>query len=671
VAWLGLATLLWIRRQGNPQGRWLLVAAALQVGWAVSAAVDPAEAGVSTVLSATFEALRPLGWSIFLIVLLDGHASRTASWAGVLACTAIAAAHAGALLAGATLSPGFVFGLLAAVFVLLCVEQVYRNTAEDARWSIKFLCLALASIAAYDIVLYTDALLYERIDGTWWAARGFANAAIVPLVAIAAARTKAWKAGIRVSRNIVFHSATLVSSGLFLLAVSAIGYGLRLFGGAWAGVAQMLVAFIALVALIALIASANLRARLRVLISKHFFTYRYDYRAEWLRLTTLLAAPDRGEDPESSLTARSLDGLRSLVESPGGALWLRTDQGTFVCEAQVRSRERVRVDDDDPMIRYLEARGWIVDVPEWRAHPERYEELGMPIWLASDPDTWLVVPLSLQGRLTGFVTLQHSVAHIGLDWEVRDILKAAGTQIAGYLAVRQAVEKLVQARQFDSFNRMSAFVVHDLKNLVAQMTLLLNNAQRHRDNPVFQQDVLETVENVVDRMRGLLMQLRVGTRPIETAAPILIAETLRTALAAKKGLRLTPRLDTSADLESVEVVAHRDRLERVVGHLVQNAVEATEPGGEVRVRGRRDGDTAIVEVVDTGRGMSPDFIERRLFRPFTSTKALGMGIGAYESREYIREIGGAIDVASTEGFGTTFTIRLPVVVASVGDAGSR
>jgi putative PEP-CTERM system histidine kinase len=189
-----------------------------------------------------------------------------------------------------------------------------------------------------------------------------------------------------------------------------------------------------------------------------------------------------------------------------------------------------------------------------------------------------IVPLVLHDDLIGFVQLQKPVAPIALDWEVRDILKTAGRQVAGYLAVQETVEKLVQARQFDSFNRMSAFVVHDLKNLVAQLSLLLKNAARHRDNPEFQQDMLETIENVSDRMHALLLQLRVGAKPIEQAAPVSLTHALQAAIASKKGHLIEPLLHIDPTAEGVEVVAHRDRLERVVGHLIQNALEATPPG---------------------------------------------------------------------------------------------
>lgn len=659
LAWAALALLLVSRGGIRGTGRGLVAAALLEATWAAAMAASLTAAAAPSSLLFAAEALRPMAWSAVLLSMLRHRTNTRAIAGGIALAAAVAAAQ---ILANfATLGPQerFGTGLIAGVLCLLCVEQVYRNTPEERRWAVKFLCLALAALSVFDIVLYADALLFGRFEYAWWAARGWAHALMVPLVAVTAARMPDWRIDIHVSRKVVFHSATLLVSGLFLLAVAAIAYGLRFFGGAWGGVAQTLVVFAAVVVLVALVASERQRARLRVLVAKHFFTYRYDYRTEWLKLTELLAQPDRPDDPAGTLSQRALKGLAGLVESPGGALWLRTDDGPLVCEARVGVGEREPIAADEPLAGFLAARDWIVEVPEWRAHPERYDGLALPHSLLSDPDAWLIVPLTLHERIIGLVQLQRPVAPITLDWEVRDVLKTAGRQVAGYLAVRQAVEKLVQARQFDSFNRMSAFVVHDLKNLVAQLSLLLKNAARHRDNPEFQQDMLETVENVLGRMQGLLMQLRVGTAPIEPPSPLLLAAALRSALAGKKCMHLEPRLELEPEAERIEVVAHRDRLERVVGHLVQNAIEATPAGGAVRVQARVDGGAAIVEVADTGRGMSRSFIDTELFKPFTSTKAHGMGIGAFESREYIQEIGGVLTVRSVEGRGTTFTIRLP------------
>jgi putative PEP-CTERM system histidine kinase len=630
-----------------------------EAAWAGATAVGVSADAPPVGLLAALESLRPAVWSILMLAMIRERgparmfAGGAALAAGVATLAFLAQVH------GSLPREGFALGLVAAVFCLLCAERLYRGTAESRRWTIKYLCLAVGALAAFDVVLYADAMLFGRLEPSWWTARGWAHALMAPLAAASAARLPSWRLGVRVSRKVALHSATLLAACLFVLAVAAIGYGLDYFGDAWSGVARTLVAFAAPVALVALASSGRLRARLRVLVIKHFYRYRYDYRAEWLRLTELLARPERPGEPDDTPSQRALSGLAALVESPGGALWLRSDDGAFVCDATSGMPGRAAIAADAPLADLVGRDDWIVDVPEWRAHPERYPQLGLPQEIADDPEAWLLVPLRLHGDSIGLVQLQRPVAPVPLDWEVRDVLKTAGRQVAGHLAVHQAVEKLVLARQFESFNRMSAFVVHDLKNLLAQLTLLLGNASRHRDNPEFQRDMLETVRNVTGRMQGLLVQLRAGTPPTEAARPILLGETLRRALCARAGLHPEPVLDVSEEAEHAELAAHRDRLERVIGHLVQNAVEATPAGGSVRVVARLDGADAVVRIVDTGRGMSRAFVDTRLFRPFTSTKEHGMGIGAFESREYVRELGGSLTVDSAEGRGTTFTIRLP------------
>jgi len=239
---------------------------------------------------------------------------------------------------------------------------------------------------------------------------------------------------------------------------------------------------------------------------------------------------------------------------------------------------------------------------------------------------------------------------------VRDLLKAAGRAAAVYLAQLRATEALLEARKFDAFNRMSAFVVHDLKNLVAQLSLMLRNAERHRDNPEFQRDMLDTVANVVTRMNNLMLQLRMGTTPVENARPLDLEPIVRRVCAAKAS---RPGAIDLALAPGVTALGHEDRLEHVIGHLVQNALDATAAGGSVRVATAREDRFASVEVADTGSGMSPEFVRDRLFKPFETTKTSGMGIGVYESQQYVTGLGGRILVDSREGTGTRVRVLLP------------
>jgi len=682
LAYLALAVLLALRGAAAATGRLFVVAVLVESVWAAAIAAGIAGWRIPAIALSVAEAARLLLWLAFLLSLLRTAGAATAEAPGNTASDAqrpfarianASLATAAAIAAAIVATDGLGFGertalivrVIGAVFALVCLEQVYRSTPAGSRWALKFLAVAMLALFGFDLVMYSEALLFSRMNPALWTARGYANALLIPLLAIAAARNRDWKLDIKVSRQVVFHTATLIATGAYLILMAVGGYWVRWFGGDWGEVAQALFVFGALVTLAVALGSGTVRAKLRVFLAKHFFSYRYDYRAEWLKLTELLSGANP-QQAQGSLEERAIRGLAALVESTGGALWLAGEHGEFACSARSAYRgATVNLFAGEPMLEFLRTRQWVIDLAEWREKPAAYDDLRPPPALADDPENWLVVPLMLHEELVGFALLTRPLTAPKVDWEVRDALKAAARQVASYLAVRRAVEALVTARQFESFNRMSAFVVHDLKNLVAQLSLLTANAAKHRHNPEFQDDMLDTVQNVLARMQGLLMQLRSGTKPIEKPSPVRVASVLQAALQGKRGLRPEPELAVAPGVEDVAVAAHADRLERVIGHLVQNASEATPNDGRIWVRLRREGEQALIEVEDTGRGMSERFLREELFRPFASTKEHGMGIGTFESREYIRELGGTLDVASREQAGTTFRIRLPLAGAAV------
>jgi putative PEP-CTERM system histidine kinase len=235
-------------------------------------------------------------------------------------------------------------------------------------------------------------------------------------------------------------------------------------------------------------------------------------------------------------------------------------------------------------------------------------------------------------------------------------MKTASRQAAGYLAQVRASEALLEARKFEAFNRMSAFVVHDLKNLVAQLSLLLRNAERHRDNPEFQRDMLATVEHVMERMNRLMLQLRTGTAPVEKPHAVALAPLVQRVC---KGKAVSGRTVEVQIADDVAALGHEDRLEHVLGHLIQNALDASQPGHPVRVRVFREQARAVLEVADEGVGMTEEYVRERLGRPFETTKAAGMGIGVYESSQYVTSVGGRLVIDSAPARGTRVRVVLP------------
>lgn len=557
----------------------------------------------------------------------------------------------------AALTPHFMPMTVLAVFGLVLVEQLFRNLSADARWSAKPICLGLAGTLLFDVYLFSEAALFNGMDDDVMAARGFVHALMVPLLILPSARHRNWISKIRVSRQVVFHSATLMMAGLYLLFISSLGYYVRYFGGHWGRVLQVALVFLAVVALVALGLSGTLRARLRVWLGKHFLRYRYDYREEWLKFTRALTSHAQPQE----LSQHVIRGLADMVESPAGALWLlNAEHSHHVQVARWNVPHSAAMESlDSALVQFMKRSGWVIDLKEFQAHPDRYEGLSLPDWLLALPQAWLLVPLPIAGDLLGFVVLAQPRTQLELNWEVTDLLKTAAAQAASFLAQMQATEALLESRKFDAFNRMSAFVVHDLKNIVTQLSLMVKNAKRLQHNPEFQADMLMTVENSLERMKQLMMQLREGAAPSGGAAGVDLGAIAQEWARSAESRGRTVRLDLQPD---VFTRGHPERLKRVVGHLIQNALDATEQRGhDVWVKSHRFGSHASLQVGDNGVGMSEEFLQTRLFKPFQTTKTAGMGIGAYESLQYIQELGGKMTVESKEGEGTLVTLLLPVM----------
>ncbi|MDA8420282.1 MAG: PEP-CTERM system histidine kinase PrsK, partial [Pseudomonadota bacterium] len=222
----------------------------------------------------------------------------------------------------------------------------------------------------------------------------------------------------------------------------------------------------------------------------------------------------------------------------------------------------------------------------------------------------------------------------------------------------EASRALAETRQFEAFNRLSTFVVHDIKNLIAQLSLVVSNAAKHKHNPQFMEDAIHTVESSIEKMNHLLANLRKDHTVEDRPAMVDLAKLLSEVVSAH-GIH-SPETTLECSESGIMVSANRDRLSAVIGHVIQNAREATPGDGRVTVRLRTDRRQVVIEVEDTGCGMDETFIKERLFRPFESTKgSAGMGIGVYETREFIRSLGGDIDVFSRLGHGTIFRLHLP------------
>jgi len=542
---------------------------------------------------------------------------------------------------------------------LILIEQLYRNAAQEQRWAIKFICIGLAVMFAIDFVFYSKSLLFNQLDSLLWQLRGVVNLIVVPLLAISLHRINQDLVKIQVSNKLIFHSTVLLGAGVYLLLMSFVGYYIKVYGGNWGTIAQVSFIFLALILLLIFFISGKIRALAKVYFSKHFYQQRYDYRDEWIKLSKKIAELDNLDD----LTHLVVRTMANIVDSSAGGLWVKNNQGNYYLTANqgLGNKSKLRVNKNDNLINFISKKQWVIDFVEYFNDPDVYAGLGLDKWYTEFEDIWLIVPLIQKNTLEGFVVLTQPRVSRQIDWEDHDLLKTSGMQLANALALTQISDDLSRSRQFEAYNRFSAFLVHDLKNLVAQISLIVKNSEKHKRNPEFIDDSIETLENVVKKIDHILGQLKKGNKLESNDTKIDLSEILLDVILQQSSN--TPTVTINENNKSYWIVAEKEKMTAILGHLVQNAQEATEDTGTVQIEILNKAPDIIIKIIDSGCGMDEKFIHQRLFKPFDTTKGnAGMGIGVYETQEYIMQQSGQIEVKSEVGKGTTFTISLPEAV---------
>jgi putative PEP-CTERM system histidine kinase len=653
LAFAALIALMVARGRTSKTGVAILCCCLASVIWASATA-----GGVAVPILALLDSIRLCAWLLFAVALVtmrpaDGPDLERTYFYGAFAFCLAAIANDVSTLA---LDPGSARLSISQLLIrigfgvagLLTIENFWRNTEAERRWHVWPLCLAIGGLFAYELFLFSDAFITRgRVDSGLALGRPIVAAFMAPLLALAMARNREWRVDIHVSRQVVLHTATLGASGCFLLAVAIVGMVLRGFGGDWGLVLQLAMLFGSIVVLAIVLASGSVRRRLNYLISRNFFTHRYDYRIEWLKFIELVSEPKETEE----LSVRIIRALAEFVDSPAGVLWsLSRGIGYLPAAAWKRPRpDQVKMAVDDPFVPGFRDGSWI---------QERSPEAADGIWWFASDKAWLAVPLSHRREIVGFVVLDRATWAVGLDWEAFDLLRAAGRQAASYLAEERSTRVLRDNELLTEYSKRFAFVVHDIKNLASQLNLIVSNAKIHIEDPEFQRDMLQTVEDSVARMNNLLSQLKADATP---RASRLLDPSLVLGAVARDFSGASATVEFRNEAGACLVAIDPDRLRSALIHLVQNAIDVSCPTDQVILSSRRLGSQLLVEVTDMGPGMDEAFIRNELFMPFRSTKSGGYGIGAFQTRELVRMAGGDLEVISEKGFGTTMRITLPLV----------
>jgi putative PEP-CTERM system histidine kinase len=647
----------------QPGQRMLLAAFAVTACWAWLNAVAGGD-----VLTDVAETARNLVWVGLLYHLSVAGEERQhgvrlvyTAVAAVLGLQFVADALAAGADTGAVRQTATLLRVTAAAGALVLVHNLYGQAAPASRSNIRFAMLGLALLWAYDLNLYTLAYLDRSGASALFDWRGLAVAVTGPLFALGARRDEGWR--VRLSRAATFQSLSLLAICGYFAVMAILATALRGSGEDWFGV--LLVGVLTIMTLAAMIVLPSPRARswAKVVAAKHLFEHRYDYRTEWLRFTATLghsgpAAPPLGE--------RILKAFADILDAPGGLLLERDDTGAVItaasCNWNGRTPPAAELEGSSDVWQEVETNGRVLDLDAYRhgVGPAADRALMLPRWLVADPRLWAGIPLIHHDKLVGIVLLAAPEYRRPLDWEDYDLMRTAGRQAASSLAEAHGQDALSNARRFEEFNRRFAFILHDIKNLVSQLSLLSRNAERHADNPEFRADMVATLKSSVGKMNDLLARLspQAGQR-VQRLEPQPVRPIISAAIAAKRRSHDVRLLGDT----SLWAVVDGAALEDAVGHLIQNAIEASSSDEPVTVRVAARGGRVEIIITDKGCGMDGDFVRNRLFQPFASTKEGGFGIGSFEARSLVTAMGGRVSVDSRPGQGTSFTILLAAAEA--------
>ena len=677
----GIAALAFFRDSGAPARRTFCIALSLLALQAVIAGFihdsrDAAQAGAWRSWWLVPQALTPSVWLFFVLKYSRGNFSVSLrKWLPIL--IALAAVP----LAAITLFPdsvvinhsskirydefeigpaGFILYLtivLSSALILINLERTFRAAVGTMRWRIKYVILGTAAIfvvklyTSSQVVLFkTHSLSFDIINAT-----ALLIASILFLVGLL--RTGLFRVQVYPSEQVLQFSVAGVLVGAYLVLIGVFS---KLFAGwegpeAFAFKAFFLLSSMAVVGI--LLVSERSRDKLRRWVSRHFRRPFYDYRSLWLNFTEKTATLVDAETLCRTVAEWLSEHLRVLstsvwlVDKESNSIQLAASTGVSTSNRQFSGQEAAE------LIAALEGETSPFEI-EQRKEPWTRTLLSFFPDHFPDAGNRVCVPLTTAGRLVGFCTLGDRVNYIPLELQELELLKCIGDQVASNLLNLQLSNRLIQAKEMEAFQTISAFFVHDLKNTASSLNLTLQNLPKHFDNPEFRKDALRAIGKSVSHIQELISRLSLFRQKLElNRAPINLNTCVQEFLASHKQLRVP----ISTELTEVRLVlADQEQIQKVITNLVLNSVDAVRENGAIKIATRQQNGSVCLVVSDNGCGMSPEFLSRSLFRPFKTTKKGGIGIGMFQSKAIIEAHGGRVDVESEPQKGTTFTISLPV-----------
>jgi putative PEP-CTERM system histidine kinase len=552
--------------------------------------------------------------------------------------------------------------LVSTVLVLMNIERTFRAAVGTMRWRIKFLVLGLGVIFGARIYTGSQALLFSDYSSGRLSVEATALLIGCALIAVAYLRTGFSEIDVYPSRAALQTSVTVLLSGTYLFVVGVLAQIVVRFGGTASFPIAAFLVLLGVAILAVLLLSDRARQSLQLFISRHFKRPQHDFRQIWARFTRSLSAA-------LNETALGTIATRLISETFGAlsvSMWLFDEQGERLIRVSSTSdAERAQSDDS------------ISSIAGKEPNSAELVKLSRPFDLGRAKEKWardlmerssgqfrtggspICVPLVGGEHCLGAIVLADRVRGLGYSAEEMDLLKCIGEQVASSLLNLRLTEEIMERKELEAFQTMSAFLIHDLKNAASTLGLMLENLPTHFNNPAFREDAFRgigsaasRINDLINRMNALRHELRL--QPAELDLNHVVTE----ALATLNGT-LENKLVTKFD-QIPNILADGQQLQSVCTNLLLNACDAVGLNGRITVETTRQGEWVALSVSDNGCGMSEQFIKNSLFRPFRSTKKKGLGIGMFQSKTIVEAHQGKIHVDSELGVGTTFRVMLPL-----------
>ncbi len=554
-----------------------------------------------------------------------------------------------------------VFIMLGVIIILMNLERTLRMSTGRMRWQIKFMIFGLITVFGARIYTVSQQILFKSHA----LSLSFINDAALlvgsVLIVRSLLRTRNLNVTFRLSQTFLYNSLTILFVSIYLISVGVL-VKIAIYLEQDDSVAlRAFIILIAFAGLLALFLSDRLRKNIKKFVSRNLHRPLYDYRKEWTRFTEntspvkdihdlcRIAAEMVSETFDAlSVSIWLLDESRDHITMGGSTALSRDTSGTdnltgenMLRLAYIIDRERLPLDFD------------------FSKPPDAGKLKGLPGDFFDKTHIQYCLPLSVGGKMVGVMTIADRVGLEPLSIEDFDLLGAITRQIAASLSNLILSEQLRKAKEMEAFQTMSAFFVHDLKNLASKLSLTMQNLPLHFEDPEFRKDALRSISQSVEKINLMCRRLVSLSQKKEFHfAKTSLNDLLGGAISSFDG---SLREKIREDLRPLDqVLIDVEQMQNVFTNLILNAHEATEPGGEITITTARKGRWAVVEVRDDGCGMPSEYMETALFKPFRTTKKTGMGIGLYQSKSIVEAHHGVIEVESSPGKGSLFRILLPV-----------